>query len=94
MAIKLDSNGDIEINETTGLTVQVTGQESLEQDAMSECRCEQNGWFADATFGRNPLIWKLETSKNDKVVDIKRIVNKYYQPTSISASADGTFTVS
>lgn len=94
MAIKLDGNGDIVLDSVTGLSVQVTGQDSLEQDAMSECRCEQQGWFADDTYGRNPLVWKLPTTNNDKVADIKRIVTKYYTPQSISASADGLFVVS
>jgi len=94
MAIKIDSNGDIVLNSTTGLSVQVAGMESLEQDAMSECRCEQQGWFADDTYGRNPLVWKLPTSNSDKVADIKRIVTKYYQPSSISASSSGEFVVS
>lgn len=94
MAIKLDGNGDIVLNPTTGLSVQVSGQESLEQDAMSECRCEQQQWFADDTYGRNPLVWKLPTSNSDKVADIKRIVTKYYTPQTISASTDGLFVVS
>ena len=94
MAIKLDGNGDIVLDSVTGFSVQVTGQDSLEQDAMSECRCEQQGWFADDTYGRNPLVWKLPTTNNDKVADIKRIVTKYYTPQSISASADGLFVVS
>ena len=94
MAIKIDSNGDIVLDTLTGLSVQVSGLESLEQDAMSECRCEQQGWFADDQYGRNPLIWKLATSNNDKVADIKRIVTKYYQPSSISASSDGMFIIS
>ena len=94
MAIKIDANGDIVIDIVTGLSVQVTGIQSLEQDAMSECRCEQQGWFADETYGRNPLVWKLPTSNSDKVADIKRIVTKYYQPQSISSGADGAFTVS
>ena len=93
MAIKLDGNGDIVLNATTGLSVQVSGIDSLEQDAMSECRCEQQGWFADDTYGRNPLVWKLPTSNNDKVADIKRIVTKYYQPQSIAYSG-GYFVVS
>ena len=93
MAIKLDGNGDIVLNPTTGLSVQVSGTDSLEQDAMSECRCEQQGWFADDTFGRNPLVWKLPTSNNDKIADIKRIVTKYYQPQSIAYSG-GSFVVS
>lgn len=94
MAIKLDGNGDIVLNSSTGLSVQVSGIDSLEQDAMSECRCEQQGWFADDTYGRNPLVWKLPTTNSDKVADIKRIVTKYYTPQSISASSDGLFVVS
>jgi hypothetical protein len=93
MAIKLDGNGDVVLNPSTGLSVQVSGRASLEQDAMSECRCEQQGWFADDTYGRNPLVWKLPTSNNDKVADIKRIVTKYYQPQSIAYSG-GYFVVS
>ena len=94
MAIKLDGNGDIVLNSSTGLSVQVSGIDSLEQDAMSECRCEQQGWFADDTYGRNPLVWKLPTTNSDKVADIKRIVTKYYTPQSISANSDGLFVVS
>lgn len=94
MAIKIDANGDIVIDPVTGLSVQVTGLQSLEQDAMSECRVEQQSWFADDTYGRNPLVWKLPTSQSDKVADIKRIVTKYYQPQSISSSSDGSFLVS
>lgn len=89
MAFKIDSNGDIIINPNTGLSVQVEGISSLEQDAMSECRCEQQSWFADDTYGRNPLVWKLPTTINDKVADIKRIVMKYYQPESISSDSNG-----
>lgn len=89
MAFKVDNNGDIVVNPNTGLSVQVEGVLSLEQDAMSECRCEQQSWFADDTYGRNPLVWKLPTSMNDKVADIKRIITKYYQPESISADSNG-----
>jgi hypothetical protein len=94
MAIQINSDGDIIRDTVTGLAVQVTGLESLEQDAMSECRCEQQSYFADLEYGRNPLVWKLPTSNNDKVADIKRIVSKYYQPNSISASSDGLFIIS
>jgi hypothetical protein len=89
MAFKIDNNGDIVVNPNTGLSVQVEGVASLEQDAMSECRCEQQSWFADATYGRNPLVWKLPTGMNDKVADIKRIITKYYQPESISDDLNG-----
>jgi hypothetical protein len=93
MALQLDGNGDIVLDPVTGLSAQVYDLQSLEQDAASECRCEQQGWFADDTYGRNPLVWKLPTTDSDKVADIKRIVTKYYQPTSISAGLDGLFEV-
>ena len=93
MAIKLDDNGDISLDPSTGLSVQVSGLQSLKRDASSECRCEQQGWFADETFGRNPLVWKLPTTDSDKVADIKRIVTKYYQPQSISAGLNGMFEI-
>ena len=84
MAIMLDSDGNIVVDATTGLSKQVTGKQSLEQDAMSECRCEQGGNFADETYGRNPLVWKLSQSSADRVADVKRIVTKYYNPYSIT----------
>lgn len=84
MAFKLDSDGNILVNATTGLSEQVTGLASLEQDAMSECRCEQGGNFADSTYGRNVLVWKLSQSPADRIADIKRIVTKYYNPYSIT----------
>jgi hypothetical protein len=84
MSFKLDSDGNILVNATTGLSEQVTGLASLEQDAMSECRCEQGGNFADSDYGRNVLVWKLSQSPSDRVADIKRIVTKYYNPYSIT----------
>ena len=84
MALMLDSDGNIVIDGVTGLAKQVTGRQSLEQDAMSECRCEQGGNFADDLYGRNPLVWKLSQSSADKVADVKRIVSKYYDPYSIT----------
>lgn len=92
MAFKLDSDGNIVEDTTTGLSAQVSGQASLEQDAVSECRCEQGGNFADSTYGRNPLVWKLPSSDIDKVADVKRIVTKYYNPNSISCE-NGVITV-
>jgi hypothetical protein len=92
MAFKLDSNGNIVENTITGLSAQVEDQRSLEQDAVSECRCEQGGNFADSTHGRNLYVWKLSQSDSDKVADIKRIVTKYYNPNSISCE-DGIITV-
>jgi hypothetical protein len=92
MAFKLDSDGNIVQNATTGLSEQVIDQRSLEQDAVSECRCEQGGNFTDSTYGRSVYVWKLSQSDADKVADIKRIVTKYYNPNSISCE-DGTITV-
>jgi len=84
VALMLDSDGNIVIDGVTGLAKQVTGRQSLEQDAMSECRCEQGGNFADSSYGRNPLVWKLSQSSADKIADVKRIVSKYYNPYSIT----------
>ena len=84
MAIMLDSDGNIVVDATTGLSKQVTGKQSLEQDAVSECRCEQGGNFADSDYGRNPLVWKLSQSSADRIADRKRIVTKYYDPYSIT----------
>ena len=88
----LDNDGNIVVNAVTGLAEQVTGLRSLEQDAMSECRCEQGGNFADATYGRNLLVWKLSQSSADRIADVKRIVSKYYNPFSITYE-NGTITV-
>lgn len=84
MAFMLDSDGNIEVDTTTGLSKQVTGQQSLEQDAMSECRCEQGGNFVDSSYGRNPMVWRLSQNSADRIADVKRIVSKYYDPYSIS----------
>lgn len=84
MAFQLDSDGNILVDADTGLSKQVTGLQSLEQDAVSECRCEQGGNFADSSYGRNPLVWKLSQSSADKIADVKRIVTKYYNPYSIT----------
>ena len=92
MAFQLDSSGNIQVDSNTGLSRQVYGQDSLEQDAASECRCEQGGNFADATYGRNPLVWKLSQSNIDRVADVKRIVTKYFTPNSISCE-NGVITV-
>ena len=80
----LDNDGNIVVNAVTGLVEQVTGLRSLEQDAMSECRCEQGGNFTDSSYGRNPLVWKLSQSSADKIADVKRIASKYYNPYSIT----------
>ena len=92
MAIKLDASGNIVVNSTTGLSEQVYGQDILEQGAISECRCEQPGNFADPNYGRDALVWKLSQSNIDRVADVKRIVRKYYEPNSISVQ-DNVITV-
>ena len=92
MSLLLDSSGNIVINPVTGLSEQVTGQQALERDAMSECRCEQGGNFADASYGRDPLVWKLSQSNIDRVTDVKRIVRKYFEPNVISVQ-NGIITV-
>jgi hypothetical protein len=47
------------------------------QTIAAECRCEQQTYFADLNFGRNPLIWKLSNEPKDRVSDLTRIGNKY-----------------
>ena len=81
------------ISSISGLALQVTGKQSLEQDAMSECRCEQGGNFADATYGRNPLVWNLSAQVADRIADINRIVNKYVTPSSIEVDNSGNIVV-
>ena len=92
MAFQLDTDGNIVFDTVTGLSKQVSGLASLQQDAISECRCEQGGNFADSTYGRDPLVWKLSQKNADKINDIKRIVTKYYTPYSISYD-NGVITV-
>lgn len=92
MAIKLDADGNIVVNEITGLSEQIYGQDILEQGAISECRCEMGQNFADLNYGRDPLTWKLSQSNIDRVADIKRIIRKYYEPNSISVQ-DNVITV-
>jgi hypothetical protein len=93
MAMKLDDNGEIQFDTTTGLSLQVYDQDSLEQDARSECRCVQNTYFADAPYGRNPLVWNLSTAVADRIADVNRIVNKYYSPVSIEVDSSGDIIV-
>jgi hypothetical protein len=92
MSLKLDSDGNIVVDDN-GVLIQVTGQSLLEQNAKSELRCEQQQYFADDEYGRNILVWKVATGQADRIADIKRIVTKYYQPTSISASNDGLYVI-
>ena len=93
MAIKLDDNGVIQFDPNTGLSLQIYGYESLEQDARSECRGVQNTYFADATYGRNPFVWTLSPSVADRIADINRIVNKYISPQSIEVDNSGDYVV-
>lgn len=92
MSLKLDSDGNIVVDDN-GVLVDVSGQALLEQNAKSELRCEMQGYFADDEYGRNSLVWKIATGQADRIADIKRIVTKYYQPQSISATNDGLYVV-
>lgn len=93
MGLALDDDGTILFDETTGLSKQRTGLAALEQDARSECRCEQGGNFADIYYGRNPLAWKVSQQPNDRVNDIKRIVMQYYTPFAIKPGENGKIEV-
>jgi hypothetical protein len=93
MAFKLNDNGEIQFDETTGLSLQIYDYQSLEQDARSECRCVQNTYFADSAYGRNPLVWNLPTKHADRIADINRIVNKYVTPVSIEVDSNNNYVV-
>ena len=93
MALKLNDNGEIQFDTVTGLSLQISGYQSLEQDARSECRCEQNTYFADSSYGRNPLAWKLSQLISDRIADINRIVNKYVSPKLIEVDSSGNYVI-
>lgn len=93
MGLALDDDGTILFDAETGLSKQRTGQALLEQDARSECRCEQGTYFADAFYGRSPFAWKLSPRDSDRIADIKRIVTKYYEPSSIVIDNAGRYVV-
>lgn len=93
MGLALDDDGTILFNDETGLSKQRYGQELLEQDARSECRCEQDTYFADVFYGRSPFAWKLSPLQSDRVADVKRIVTKYYEPASITVDGAGRIVV-
>lgn len=93
MAFKLNDDGVIQFDETTGLSLQVYGYQSLEQDSRSECRCVQNTYFADSEYGRNPLVWTLSIRIADRIADVNRIVNKYVSPQSIEVDSDKNIVV-
>lgn len=93
MGLALDDDGNILFNATTGLSRQREGQALLEQDARSECRCEEGTYFADLFYGRSPLAWKVSQLTADRVADVKRIVTKYYEPSSITADNAGRIIV-
>lgn len=93
MGLALDDDGNILFDGETGLSLQREGRALLEQDARSECRCEQYTYFVDQYFGRNPLVWKLSQVAGDHVADIKTIVTKYYEPYSIGPDGEGNYVV-
>lgn len=77
MGLKLTDSGDIAYDTTTGLVEQVDGAALEAQNALCELRCEQGQYFADENYGRSPLVWKLPTGIADKLVDVKRVVEKH-----------------
>lgn len=83
MGLALDDNGNILYNSETGLVKEKYGNELLVQNAMCELRCEQNEYSIEESYGRNPLVWKLPTGVQDKLVDTKRVVEKHITVKSI-----------
>lgn len=43
----------------------------------AEVRCQQNTYTPDTTYGRNPIVWSLSQSPNDRIDDLIRIGQKY-----------------
>lgn len=76
MGLKLSDDGDIVYDETTRVVKEVFGDALAAQNALCELRCEQGLYFADENYGRSTLVWKLPTSRIDKLVDVKRVVEK------------------
>lgn len=76
MGLALSDDGDILYSETTGLVKEIDGNPLLVQNAMCELRCEQGQYFADANYGRSVIVWKLPTGIADKLIDVKRVIEK------------------
>jgi len=62
------------------------------QSFKAECRCEQGTYVADSLFGRNPIIWQISQSPNDRIDDLYRIGYKYLAVNSITYK-EGVFIV-
>ena len=68
--------------------------EPEQQNFMSEVRCVQNTYAPDMTYGRNPIVWTISQSTNDRIDDLTRIGQKYLVVTSITFNtATQTYTV-
>lgn len=89
--IKISDDGNIEITDEDTIAF-ISDTDAPVQFAKSECRCEQGTWFANSTFGRNPLFWKLSQSETDRMADLKRICEQYRTVISISYQ-NGVFTI-
>ena len=82
--IALTENGDFKVNEAGRLTQVTMSPSPEEQRFQSECRCLQGDYFADRSYGLDPLIWYLPSKPADKVSDLVRVSAKYLTARSIS----------
>lgn len=86
--IALSDNGDF---------IMVGGKLSTtktpEQQAYkAECRCTQGTYAVDPLYGRNPIVWSISQSVNDRISDLYRIGYKYLSVNSI-VYANGVYKI-
>lgn len=86
--IALDDNGNFVLS---GGKLTNTTTPAL-QYFKSECRCVQGGYAADTLYGRNPIVWELSKSVDDRINDLYRIGYKYLAVNSI-IYRDGKFII-
>lgn len=77
--IAIDDNGNFV---TSGGKLTLTNN-LPQQSFKAECRCVQGGYSADSLYGRNPIIWELSKSVDDRISDLYRIGYKYLAVNSI-----------
>lgn len=77
--IAIDNNGNLVIEDgklsnTSNLPL---------QSFKAECRCVQGSYDLDSLYGRNPIVWELSKSVDDRIADLYRIGYKYLVVNSI-----------
>jgi len=63
-----------------------------QQNYKAECRCQQGTYTIDSLYGRNPIVWSISQSVNDRISDLYRIGYKYLAVNSI-VYANGVYII-